>query len=184
MYVTRYLRIVLLPFLFGLVAVAGMAQDQPEQPEQEDPADAEAADAGEAAELEEGGDYAGTWSLVIGPSRLLWELEEESYEFYAYQAGSVRLGSRGEIRTDEAEITFVPLEITEDGEEWRDVELSEEDAEAVFTYAVGEDFLRLSIPGRPQFFTDYETGEGEPVEGEDDEDTADEAEEGEGLLIE
>jgi hypothetical protein len=175
-----------------------------------------------------GGEYTGTWSLVIGPSRLVWQLDAESYEFYAYQAGAIRIGSRGEISAEEGQITFIAREVTEDGETWREVELPEEEASTTFAYAVeevlatggavagiggsGEDgpgengpdtgpggngpdtgpgengpgddaaangeperetVLRLSIPGRPQFFTDYVAGSGEPVEemtenGEDD----------------
>jgi hypothetical protein len=150
--------------------------------------------------------YTGTWSLVIGPSRLLWEIEADSYEFYAYQAGTVRIGSRGEISVEDDVITFLARETTEDGEEWREVELPEEDASASFAYSVeerrlaadaeegeaaeagsnadaeegdvadgdGDDaeaaavgdadaqlLLRLSIPGRPQFYTDYRAGSGE-----------------------
>jgi hypothetical protein len=166
--------------------------------------------------------YTGTWSLVIGPSRLLWEIEADSYEFYAYQAGTVRIGSRGEITVEDDVITFLARETTEDGEEWREVELPEEDASASFAYSVeerrvaadaeegadadagpnadaqdsdaadaraGEDadvtavgdadaqlLLRLSIPGRPQFYTDYRAGSGEErvEEAAGDEPTGDE----------
>lgn len=146
--------------------------------------------------------YAGTWSLVIGPSRLLWEIEADSYEFYAYQAGTVRIGSRGEITVEDDVITFLARETTDDGEEWREVELPEEDASASFAYSVeerrvmadaepdadGEEgdvadagavgdaelLLRLAIPGRPQFYTDYRAGSGEELVEEEaaDEETA------------
>ena len=166
--------------------------------------------------------YTGTWSLVIGPSRLLWEIEADNYEFYAYQAGTVRIGSRGEISVEDDVITFLARETTDDGEEWREVELPEEDASASFAYSVeerrvaadaeegadaeagpnadaeegdvadaraGEDvtaagdadaqlLLRLSIPGRPQFYTDYRAGTGEErveEEAAGDEPTGDEA---------
>jgi hypothetical protein len=169
--------------------------------------------------------YTGTWSLVIGLSRLLWEIEADNYEFYAYQAGTVRIGSRGEISVEDDVITFLARETTEDGEEWREVELPEEDASASFAYSVeerrvaadaeegadaeagpnadaeegdaadaragdaadaGEDgeaaadaqlLLRLSIPGRPQFYTDYRAGSGEErveEEAAGDEPTGDE----------
>ena len=165
---------------------------------------------GEAENGDQG--YTGTWSLVIGPSRLLWEIEADSYEFYAYQAGTVRIGSRGEVSVEDQVITFLARETTDDGEEWREVELPEEEATASFAYTVEERqvmadaedaakaednadadaggdveadaeaqadadaeprrkstpeadaqadadaaqlVLRLSIPGRPQFYTDY-----------------------------
>ncbi len=146
--------------------------------------------------------YTGTWSLVIGPSRLFWEIEADSYEFYAYQAGTVRIGSRGEITVEDDVITFLARETTEDGEEWREVELAEEDASASFAYSVEERrvvadaddadaegdadadaggdveadagaqadaelLLRLSIPGRPQFYTDYRAGSGEELVDEE-----------------
>jgi hypothetical protein len=110
--------------------------------------------------------YAGTWSLVIGPSRLVWQLEAESYEFYAYQAGTVRIGSRGELTEEEGRLRFLPEEITNDGETWREIELPEEEAAASFAFTVEEETLRLALPGRPQFYTDYQAGSGEPPEGE------------------
>ncbi len=177
--------------------------------------------AGDAQAEPENGEqsYTGTWSLVIGPSRLLWEIEADSYEFYAYQAGTVRIGSRGEISVEDDVITFLARETTEDGEEWREVELPEEEASASFAYSVeerrvaadaeedadadaeegdaadaragdgtdaGEDaeaaadtqlLLRLSIPERPQFYTDYRAGSGEDrveEEAAGDEPTGDE----------
>lgn len=144
-------------------------------------ADGPAAEAnGEANENGNGNGYTGTWSLVVGPSRLLWELEAEEYEFYAYQAGSVRIGSRGELSAEDDELTFLAQEITDDGESWREVEVSEEEATATFAYSVEDEVLNLAVPGRPQFSTDYEAGEGEPVEKENgDEENADAPAEGE-----
>lgn len=82
--------------------------------------------------------YTGTWSLVIGPSRLVWELEADTYEFYAYQAGTVRIGSRGDITVEDDRITFIARETTEDGEQWTEVELPEEQAQTSFAYSVNE----------------------------------------------
>jgi len=152
--------------------------------------------------------FTGTWSLVIGPSRLVWELEADSYTFYAYQAGAVRIGSRGDLETEDDQITFTAREITDEGTSWREVELPDDQASTSFTYSVeqqrvfgaaGDDgaggpgengaeagnggeaeaaggengeaeevaVLRLAIPGRPQFFTDYRAGAGEPVEADE-----------------
>ena len=71
--------------------------------------------AGDAqAETDNGGQgYTGTWSLVIGPSRLVWNIEADSYEFYAYQAGTVRIGSRGDVSVEDDQITFRAREITD-----------------------------------------------------------------------
>lgn len=82
--------------------------------------------------------YTGTWSLVIGPSRLVWELDADTYEFYAYQAGTVRIGSRGDISVEEDRITFIARETSEDGEQWTEVELPEEQARTSFVYSVNE----------------------------------------------
>jgi hypothetical protein len=155
--------------------------------------------ADEAAAGEQG--YTGTWSLVIGPSRLVWELQADSYLFYAYQAGAVRIGSRGDLTAEDGQLVFRAREITEDGETWREVELPEEEATATFAYSVRtvqvrveeqppegpaeeqaeepagaeegapeeteeQQVLRLALPGRPQFHTDYQAGAGEPVEPE------------------
>lgn len=142
-------------------------------PEAEAETEAEAAENGNG----NGNGYTGTWSLVIGPSRLLWELEAEEYEFYAYQAGTVRIGSRGELSAEDNELTFFAQETTTDGESWREVEVSEEDATATFAYSVENEVLSLAVPGRPQFATEYEAGEGEPAELQKGENgTGDEAE--------
>jgi hypothetical protein len=148
--------------------------------------------------------YTGTWSLVIGPSRLVWELDADTYQFYAYQAGTVRIGSRGDIIIEDDRITFIARETTEDGEQWTEVDLPEEQAQTSFAYSVTEVrifskkdeamggdaemaadeadavveqqlVLRLAIPGRPQFFTDYREGSGEELTGETDDAAGDDA---------
>lgn len=117
--------------------------------------------------------YTGTWSLVIGPSRLVWELEADTYEFYAYQAGTVRIGSRGDITVEDDRITFIARETTEDGEQWTEVELPEEQAQTSFAYSVNE--VRTFGEGSEAAGTDDEPdamGEDEMGDAETGDDTA------------
>ncbi|MFP4374438.1 MAG: hypothetical protein ACLFPO_08905 [Spirochaetaceae bacterium] len=159
----------LFTILILIMSLATVVSGQQAEDAQDDPEDG-------------GRGYTGTWSLVIGPSRLVWELEADSYEFYAYQAETIRIGSRGELSVEEDVITFLSRETTDDGEEWEEVELPEEEASRSFAYSVEERrgtddengdvelLLRLAVEGRPQFFTDYREGAGEPQEGDNGED--------------
>ena len=167
--------IVLMAFLCAASLAFGQQEPANQEADGRTPeAEAEAEPQAEADENGNGNEngYTGTWSLVIGPSRLLWELEAEEYEFYAYQSGTVRIGSRGELSAEENELTFLAQETTTDGESWREVEVSEEQATATFAYSVEDEVLSLAVPGRPQFATEYEAGEGEPLESQKDENGA------------
>ncbi|NBC28994.1 MAG: hypothetical protein GVY29_03265 [Spirochaetes bacterium] len=114
----------------------------------------------ETAPEEEADDgYTGVWSATFGPVTLEWILEEEQYEFYAYQDRSIRIGSRGSLRVENTQITFISEETTTDGSEWTEVDLPEEERQAIFGFSRTEDAIRLAQTDRSQFYVEYRTRE-------------------------
>ncbi|MFW5728111.1 MAG: hypothetical protein ACOCYC_00175 [bacterium] len=138
-------------FALVLAAVSSLVAAQDAGPADAGPA--EAVEAGDATT------YTGIWSARFGPVTLEWILEEEQYEFYAYQEQSIRVGSRGSITVDDGEITFVSEETTTDGEEWNEVDLPEEERSAAFGLILQEDALRLAEAERSQFYVEYRSRE-------------------------
>jgi hypothetical protein len=150
--------------LFGAVAVgAQQAQEPQQQGNQQGQAGQNQADAAgqtdaaqeQAAEPLEPGDYQGEWRLPLGPIRLQWNLQAEQYEFYVYQGESVRIGSRGTIAQDGNRLTFTAQEITQDGEQWNPIQLTDEEASQTFYAIVQDDILRMADPRYTQFYNEY-----------------------------
>ncbi len=86
---------------------------------------------------------------------LEWTLREDSYEFYAYQEESVRIGSRGTLRVEDDTVIFTSEETTSDGNSWTEIDLPEEERRARFGLILNEEALRLAQPDRRQFSVEY-----------------------------
>ncbi len=142
-------------FVLVLVIISSLvaAQDTGDPPgqAQADPAGADQAD-GETT-------YVGIWSARFGPVTLEWILQDEQYEFYAYQEQSIRIGSRGSLTVENGRITFVSEETTGDGEEWSEVDLPEEERSTTFALILEEEALRLAQTERAQFYVEYRSRE-------------------------
>jgi hypothetical protein len=103
--------------------------------------------------------YQGIWSARFGPVTLEWILEEDDYEFYAYQEQSVRIGSRGAIQVENGLITFVSEETTTDGSSWSEIDAPEEERRAQFGLLLTDEAIRLAQPERRQFYVEYRSRE-------------------------
>ena len=152
-----YRRILL---LFSVLVFSSIiAYGQEEGPGgQNDAGDQPADQPADAADAENGTDepsYQGIWSARFGPVTLEWTLREDSYEFYAYQEESVRIGSRGTLRVEDDTVIFTSEETTSDGNSWTEIDLPEKERRARFGLILNEEALRLAQPDRRQFSVEY-----------------------------
>ncbi len=101
-------------------------------------------------------DYAGTWERVQGEVRWEWNIEGGTYTFTYHREEAFRIGSRGILERDEDGLLQVTAEqISEDGEDWVDIDTEPEDRTRAYGLAVTETRMRMSKPEYPQFMVEY-----------------------------
>ncbi len=101
-------------------------------------------------------EYAGTWERVQGELRWEWNIEGGAYTFTYHREDAFRIGSRGVLELDEDGLLQVTAEeISENGEDWDDIDMEPEDRTRAYGLEVTETRMRMSQPEYPQFMVEY-----------------------------
>ncbi|TVR88012.1 MAG: hypothetical protein EA428_12350 [Spirochaetaceae bacterium] len=101
-------------------------------------------------------DFAGTWERVQGEVRWEWNIEGATYTFTYHREEAFRIGSRGVLELDEEGLLQVTAEeISEDGEDWSNIDMEPEDRTRAYGLEVTQTRMRMSKPDYPQFMVEY-----------------------------
>lgn len=101
-------------------------------------------------------EYDGTWERVQGEVRWEWNIEGGTYTFTYHREEAFRIGSRGFLELDEdGRLQVTAAEISEDGEEWAEIEMEPEERTRTYGLEITETRMRMSQPEYPQFMVEY-----------------------------